>query len=157
MQIKQTIQALRKAITPQRAAKLKYIWEAFSIGILGLNSFILLYLHEDNNESIKYVICAGAFAYALIIAVQSIVYRTHPQKMTIVLRTKQIFRLIYTAVNLTAIMLDVLLVVEQPNPERELVYYGWLFIWAVLWGTNFLWMKRIFAKLRELKIHDRNL
>ena len=113
--------------------------------------------HLNNNESIKYVICAGAFAYALIIAVQSIVYRTHPQKMTIVLRTKQIFRLIYTAVNLTAIMLDVLLVVEQPNPERELVYYGWLFIWTVLWGTNFLWMKKIFEKLRVFKIHDRNL
>lgn len=150
MPLKEIIEKLKTKDTPEMRSILRTIWEGFNIGILGLNSFILIYLHEQSNEEIKYVICSAALAYALVFLVETILLRGNPQKLVIVRKTKKIFRLIYTAIYLTVIMLEIIVVSELPDPARIMAYYGAMFIWVAVWGTNCLWLGKLQTRLVRL-------
>ena len=50
-------------LTPEMRRKLRYGWEFLNFGVLGLNSFVLLYLHSAR-RSIQAVICGGMAGYA---------------------------------------------------------------------------------------------
>ena len=127
-------------LTPEMRRKLQYGWEFLNFGVLGLNSFVLLYLHSARS-SIQAVICAGMAGYALVLLLQVLLCRSRPRPRRLALfrLTKKVFRLIYTAIYLTAIMLDIFAVSQRPDAAPLLVYYGVLFCWVILWGTNCFW------------------
>lgn len=58
----------------------------------------------------------------------------------------------HTAFYLTVIMLDVIAVTAQTDygNEKILSYYGFLFIWVGFWGTNFLWLRKITKRIKEV-------
>lgn len=128
-------------------------WDALNIGVISVNSFILLLYKNTNKTGMEYVICAGAIIYILVLLTQTILFRKSPvKKHELIYQTKNIFRLIYTALYLTVIMLDVITVTAQKDQgnERILSYYGFLFIWASLWGTNWLWIGKIKKKIKQI-------
>lgn len=143
------LQKIKKFYWSYRAPLL-LIWDIFMFSVVGLNSFILLIHRNREHQGLIYVICAGAAAYLLVLIVQTCFLLNHEKRHKILLVTKKIFRLIYTAIYLTAIMLDVLVLVEIPGTEITLAYNGILFIWVSLWGTNFLWIDQIAKSLRIL-------
>lgn len=130
--------------------QLLLLWDVFAFSVIGLNSYILLLHRHGTNHGLKYVICTGAVAYLFVLLMQTIMLRKAPNRRHILLFTKKIFRLIYTAIYLTAIMLDVLAIAGAPGSEWQLAYNGYLFIWVSLWGTNFLWLKQVFQFARKL-------
>lgn len=152
MQLPGVVKRTRNKLSPGQRRILLKSWEGVNIGILNLNSFLLLYYRWGRSHGMKYVICAGAAAYAIIILFQSVFYRKNPRTMQIIHQTKTVFRLIYTAVYLTAIMLDVIAVAQMPGTEWMLVTYGWFFIWISIWGAKCLWLKSI-VKLASRKFH----
>lgn len=130
--------------TSDLQGRFKKICEWISFGVLGLNSFIMLYFHNINSE-IRYVVCAGALGYTVVLSLQTFLFRHCPKhRMYLIRLSKKIFRLIYTAIYLTAIMLNIIAVSQIPNNISSMVYYGWLFIWVAIWGTNCLWKRKAF-------------
>lgn len=136
--------------TPELQTRFKKLWEWISFGVLGLNSFIMLYFHSINSE-IRYVVCAGALGYTVALSFQTFLFRRCPQRrMYLIKLSKKIFRLIYTAIYLTAIMLNIIAVSQTSNNIPGMVYYGWLFVWAAVWGTNCLWRRKALQIVRLL-------
>lgn len=129
--------------------ELLLLWDIFMFSVVGLNSFILLLHRHREHSSLKYVICAGAVAYLFVLLFQTIYLRQKANRRHIFLTTKRIFRLIYTAIYLTAIMLDILAIAEMPGKEYQISYNGFLFIWVALWGTNFLWLGQLYQLLKK--------
>ena len=123
--------------------------DIFMFSVIGLNSFILLLHRHREHSGLKYVICAGAVAYLFVLTFQTIFLRKNTNRRHILIFTKKVFRIIYTAIYLTAIMLDVLVIAEIPGKEWQIAYNGFLFIWVALWGTNFLWIKQIYQFLKK--------
>ena len=84
-------------------------------------------------------------------SLQSISYRHTPERRMQVLKfTKKVFRLIYTAVYLTSIMMNIIVASETANHVLPMVYYGWIFIWTTLWGTNCLWIHKAISIVSRL-------
>ena len=134
--------------TPRTQARFKKIREWISFGVLGLNSFIMLYFHNINGE-IRYVVCAGALEYTLVLSLQTFLFRHCPKRRRRLIKlNNKIFRLIYTAIYLAAIMLNIIAASQNSNNILSMVYYGWLFVWAIIWGTNCLWGKMLIQKLK---------
>lgn len=128
---------------------LHMLWDGFSIGVLGLNSFILLYYRYGQHNGMDYVIISGAVGYAAILFAQSIWLRAKPSKRhKTAHRIKSVFRLIYTAMYLTAIMLEVIEIsaAKAPGYEQHLIFYGIVFLGVGLWGTNCLWLGKVLTR-----------
>lgn len=131
---------------------LRLAWDVLNLGVIGLNSFILLYFKCGYGDGMNQVVCFGGTAYAFVLLVQTLFLRKMPEKrQKAVYQTKKIFRLIYTALYLTVIMLNVISVTEVSTEGQEVLlsYYGVLFIWVSLWGTNCLWLRRAAGKAAE--------
>lgn len=119
------------------------IREWLNYGVLGLNNFILLYYRNEQGGGFQKVVLTGAVSYAAVLSLQSISYRHTPERRMQVLKfTKKVFRLIYTAVYLTSIMMNIIVASETSNHVLPMVCYGWMFIWTTLWGTNCLWIHK---------------
>lgn len=145
------LEGVQKRLTPETRRKFQYGWEILNFGILGLNSFVLLYLHSARS-SIQAVICVGMAGYALVMLLQAVLCRRRPRprRLELFRLTKRVFRLVYTAIYLTAIMLDVFAVSRQPDAAPMLACYGALFGWVVLWGTNCFWGAALWRRVRPL-------
>lgn len=141
----------KRRLTPEVRRTFQYGWEALNFGVLGLNSFVMLYLHTAR-ASIRAVICAGIAGYALVFPLQAILCRRRPRSRRLerFRLTKKVFRLVYTAIYLTAIMLDILAVPRRPDAVPLLVYYSVLAVWVILWGTNCFWGIRLWRRLRPV-------
>ena len=136
------------------------VWEWFSFGVLGLNSFIMLY-YRSTQGAIQYVVCAGAVGYALVLFFQTVLYRHSPdQGMRILKVTRKVFRLIYTAIYLTSIMMNIIVASQMSNGVPLMIYYGWSFIWVTIWGTNCLWggnaYRFLMSYIRRIKSNPKN-
>lgn len=126
------------------------VWEWFSVVVLGLNSFILLY-HRSTREAIQYIVCAGATGYFLVVVFQTILYRHQPEsRMRILKLSQKAFRLIYTAIYLTSVMLNILTLSQVPDRMNLMAYYGLTFVWIAAWGTNCFWLNRLTQVLKRL-------
>lgn len=131
------------------SGRLRVLWDGFSIGVLGLNSFILLYYRYGQHNGMDYVIISGAVGYAAILFAQAIWLRAKPSKRhKTAHRIKSVFRLIYTAMYLTAIMLEVIesSAAKAPGYEKHLMFYGIVFLGVGLWGTNCLWLGKVLTR-----------
>ncbi|HJD20344.1 MAG TPA: hypothetical protein H9915_00835 [Candidatus Gemmiger faecigallinarum] len=109
---------------------MKLAWQGLSIGVIGLNSYLML-LNRTANIGLKKVVWFGLFAYTAAFCILTFWLRREPgRRQHIALRIKAAFRLLYTALYLTAVMLDVLAITAQPDVGDRwmLVYYGCLFL-----------------------------
>lgn len=131
------------------------LWDVFMFAVVGLNSFILLLHRHGTNLGLRYVICTGTVAYLFVLAIQTVMLRKAANRRSILFFTKKIFRLIYTAIYLTAIMIDIISLGGAPGTEWQMSYNGFLFIWTVLWGTNFLWIRQVYLFIRKRLCADR--
>ena len=113
------LKRVQTRLTPEIRRKLQYGWEFLNFGVLGLNSFVLLYLHSARS-SIQAVICAGMAGYALVMLLQALLCRSRPRprRLELFRLTKKVFRLVYTAIYLTAIMLDIFAVKQNRHPPQ---------------------------------------
>lgn len=143
--------SVKSKISSKALRYMNSVWEAVTIGVTSLYSFVSLYFRQKNHVGIRYVTATAAIAYIMILLAQAIALRTSPQKLPAVHLTKKVFRLIYTAIYLTSIMLDILRVADTPKPEYALSYYGFLFIWVALWGTNCLWLKKLVNTIKDIR------
>ena len=125
------------------------LWDVFMFAVVGLNSFILLLRKHGTDHGLNVVIFTGTAAYLVILTVQTVLLRRAPNRRPVLHFTKKIFRLIYTALYLTAIMMDILALGGAPGTELQMSYNGFLFIWVSLWGTNFLWIRQVFLFVRK--------
>lgn len=134
---------------------LRNIWQAVSIGVIGLNSYLLLLNRCTDHPSMQKVVYSGTAAYAVVFLFQTLRLRCMPTRRHRVARqTRTVFRLVYTVLYLTAIMLDVMNVIDSTSPDRtqHLVYYGWNFIAMGVWGTCCLWGPGALARLRRMLV-----
>lgn len=53
--------------------------------------------------------------------------------------------MIYTALYLTSLMIDIITVSSEPDSEWRMVWYGLSFLYVCAWGTNFLWLGKLRA------------
>lgn len=139
---------LRWAQPRQRALRLA--WQGFGIGVIGLNSYLML-LNRTTDIGLKKVVLFGLLAYAAVFCFLTVWLRREPhRRRRIAQQIKTLFRLIYTALYLTTVMLDVLAITARPDGGGRwmLVYYGWLFLGMGVWGTNCLWGPRAFEWLK---------
>ena len=144
------LESLPDRLLPAVRNKIRRVWEWLSFGVLGLNSFIMLYYRSAHGD-IQYVVCAGAAGYALVLLFQSVLHRHCPQRrIQIIKLSRKVFRLIYTAVYLTSIMLNIIAASQLPDKVPLMVYYGWLFVWAAIWGTNCFWGKKAYMIARSI-------
>ena len=145
------LKRVQSRLTPEMRRKFQYGWEFLNFGVLGLNSFVLLYLHSARS-SIQAVVCAGMAGYALVLLLQIFLCRSrpHPRRLELFRRTKKVFRLLYTAIYLTAIMLDIFAVSQRPDAAPLLACYGVLFCWVILWGTNCFWGIALWRRVRPV-------
>ena len=142
------LKRVQTRLTPEIRRKLQYGWEFLNFGVLGLNSFVLLYLHSARS-SIQAVICAGMAGYALVMLLQALLCRSRPRprRLELFRLTKKVFRLVYTAIYLTAIMLDIFLAAHRPDAAPLLVFHCMSFVWVALWGTNGFWGLRLWRRV----------
>ena len=145
------LKRVHSRLTPEMRWKLQHGWEFLNFGVLGLNSFVLLYLHSVRS-SIQAVVCAGMAGYALVLLLQILLCRSRPRprRLGLFRLTKKVFRLVYTAIYLTAIMLDIFAVSQRPDAAPLLAYYGALLGWVVLWGTNCFWGITLWQRIRPV-------
>ena len=145
------LKRVQTRLTPEMRRKLQYGWELLNFGVLGLNSFVLLYLHSARS-SIQAVICAGMVGYVLVLLLQILLCRNRPhsRRLELFQLTKKMFRLVYTAIYLTATMLDILAVSRRPDAAPLLACYGLLFGWIILWGTNGFWGITLWQRVRPV-------
>ena len=144
--ITRLIQGSKRLFRPYRTVLL-LIWDIFIFAVVGLNSFILLIYRNQEHFELKYVICAGAAAYFFVLLIQTCCLLNHEKRHKTLVTTKKVFRLIYTAIYLTSILLDVISLAEKAGSELILAYDGILFIWVSLWGTNCLWINQVLGWL----------
>lgn len=136
-----------------RAGVLQALWQGFSIGVIGFNSYLMLLSRCAANRGLKHVVCAGITAYAAVFLFQAVRLRRAPARLRRVAgQTRVVFRLVYTALSLTAILLDVLALLRRPGPvdPLRLALYGWNFGFMTLWGTFCLWGPPALARVRGL-------
>ena len=131
------------------------LWDVFMFAVVGLNSFILLLHRHGTDLGLRYVICASTVAYLFVLAIQTIMLRKAANRRPILLFTKKIFRLIYTAIYLTAIMMDILSLGGAPETGGQMSYNVFLFIWTALWGSNFLWIRQMYLFIQKRLCADR--
>lgn len=144
-------QRIQRRLTPAARRMLRYGWEALNFGILGPAGFVMLYLHSARS-SIQAVVGAGMAGYALALPLQAVLCRGYSRlrRLERLRRTKTVFRLIYTAIYLTAILLDILTVSREPGAGPLLACRSVLFGWVCLWGTNGLWGNRLWRRIRPV-------
>lgn len=130
------------------------IWDIFMFAVVGLNSFILLLHRSRANQSFSYVVCAGAALYFFVLLGQTILLLRRDDRHERLVATKRVLRLVYTAIYLTSIMLEVIPLSEISGNEPIIAYKGFLFFWAALWGTNFLWLGQVCRRLRAVFAAD---
>ena len=134
------LQRLRRGIERYQAP-LILVRDMFLFSVVGLNSFIMLLRRSGIDRGLKHVVCVGTVAYFVVLIYQAVFLIRYKRLHRTLPHVRRIFRLLYTALYLTATMMDILLLESRPENRPLFVYHGVLFIWTALWGTNVLWGK----------------
>lgn len=143
------VRRARAWLTPARCHRLLSVWDGCNIGVLGLSSYLLLYLRGTADPGLKHVICWGAVGYILTLAVQAAVLRGCTGRLQAMRTTRTVFRLLYTALYLTALMIDIFALSGQPDTAGQMTWQGALCLWACIWGTRCLWLGRAVGAVRR--------
>lgn len=151
MDVVQAISDAFARISSETRVKARRAWQAFNLGVLSLNSFIMLQ-YATTVRGLAYTVSAAAIGYVVVLLIQSIVLRKRPDKIESMLITRKVFRLLYTALYLTSIMLQVIAASGTADPVGTYRYCGVAFFWVLIWGTNVLWGRPVwgFVKRRFL-------
>lgn len=135
-----TINEKRKEFVQSEFYKITSNWLQFSL--IGIISYISLYFRAEHISGVGMVIIFGGVSYTLVYAVEMMRIREIEQKRKNIIFVKLIFRLVYTAIYLTVIIIDIIKLAGDSN-KWALMINGLLFIWVLIWGTRDFWINRI--------------
>ncbi|MCM1991429.1 hypothetical protein [Oceanirhabdus seepicola] len=125
------------------------LWDILIICIIGLNSFILLYLRNQEHSDMYRVIYAFLNAYIVVFVTEIIVllfFRRNVDLRNVLYFTRKIFRLIYTAVYLTIIMITLIHIEDYATPDQMqnvMIYNSVMFVGISINGTSCIWGKKL--------------
>lgn len=126
---------------------------AISIGVFGLNSFILLLLKNPSDKSMVYVICVASIAYIITLFAEFISYRKKTEQRTkIIARTRLIFRWIYVAINLTIIIINMIHAGWNGSvnfTDNKLIYRMIMFVFIALTIPRDMFMRKVLAWAKQ--------
>jgi hypothetical protein len=127
------------------------LWDLLYIGVIGLNSYILLIYNNRQEPELIYVICAAAAIYVVTLILLLIKLRRHKRRREILYSIRKIFRIIYTAVYLTIIMLHIIRMGSFETISNEqriaLIYNISMFFIIAAIGTSSFWLKKVIKKV----------
>ena len=104
--------------------KYKVLWDIFSIGIVGLNSFILLVSKLINhNKPLIHVDISFTILYALTLLIETIVFKGKRNHK--VDRTLLILKGIYILIYLTVIMISILNCFDEDGRISKAATFGY--------------------------------
>ncbi|MBK1810026.1 hypothetical protein JHL18_05130 [Clostridium sp. YIM B02505] len=131
----------------RKSKSIRALWDFIYIGVIGLNSYIWLFHNNRNEPKMKYVIVGMAIVYVVTSFLLSVMFRGDKLRRQKIYLVRKIFRLIYTAVYLTIIMLHLInlgLFDTIPDGKVELLIYNIvMFIVIAITGTISLWWKKV--------------
>lgn len=132
------------------------LWDFLYIVIIELNSYILLIYNNRQESKMIYVICAMAAAYVTILLTIFIKFEKGNQRRKVLYFTRKIFRIIYTVVYLTIIMLHLIRMgpFEAISNEEKIaiIYNIVMFVLILMIGTISFWWKKALNMILKLNI-----
>lgn len=135
--------------------RLIFIWDILYVGVIGVNSFILLVLNNRNEHKLIYVICAMAVLYITVLLTILIKFRKSKQLRKILYSARKIFRIIYTAIYLTIIMLHLIRLglfnTIQDEDKLNVTYNIISFIFILIVGSSSFWWKKAVNLLNRVR------
>ncbi|NRT80719.1 uncharacterized membrane protein (DUF485 family) [Clostridium beijerinckii] len=127
--------------------KVLILWDILYVGVIGLNSYILLIYTNSNEHKMMYVMCAMAFAYTVVLTTVFVKLRKNKRMRKVLYSVKKIFRVIYTLTYLTIIILHLIrlgLFESISNIQNiDVIYNIVMFLIITLLGALSLWWKKI--------------
>lgn len=142
--------------------KLIFLWDVVFIGIVGMNSFIILFHHNWNNEissmhidPMTKVIGAATLSYLIIFIVQVTILmrkKIYATRRAMLYTTRKVFRLVYTLVCLVIIMIKQieLGIFDSENlPPAVVVQSAAMFMGTLILGTTSLWSGKLFLLAKK--------
>ena len=127
--------------------KVLILWDILYVGVIGLNSYILLIYKNFIEHKMMYVLCAMAFAYTVVLTTVFVKLRKNKRMRKVLYSVKKIFRVIYTLTYLTIIILHLIrlgLFKSISNIQNiDVIYNIVMFLIITLLGALSLWWKKI--------------
>ncbi len=127
---------------------LKNIWDFIVIGIIGLNTFILLISKASIDEELKIVVVCFTFFYVLFLLLTLFVKK---QKRPIVVKKlRRFFKIIYVLLYLVVIHLQLIKVIQDnyiTNKPQHILYYIIMIIGVLLIIPSKITIEKLWKKI----------
>lgn len=127
--------------------KVLILWDILYVGVIGLNSYILLIYTNTNEHKMMYVMCAMAFAYTMVLTTIFVKFKKDKRMRKSLYSAKKIFRVIYMLTYLTIITLHLIrlgLFKSILNIQSmDVIYNIVMFFIITILGALSLWWKKI--------------
>lgn len=127
--------------------KVLILWDILYVGVIGLNSYILLIYTNTNEHKMMYVMCAMAFAYTMVLTTILVKFKKDKRMRKSLYSAKKIFRVIYMLTYLTIITLHLIrlgLFKSILNIQSmDVIYNIVMFFIITILGALSLWWKKI--------------
>lgn len=127
--------------------KVLILWDILYVGVIGLNSYILLIYTNTNEHKMMYVMCAMAFAYTMVLTTIFVKFKKDKRMRKSLYSAKKIFRVIYMLTYLTIITLHLIrlgLFKSILNIQSmDVIYNIAMFFIITILGALSLWWKKI--------------
>lgn len=131
------------------------LFDILYIGVIGLNSYILLIHKNQNEEKLIYVICAAAFSYVLTLIILLIKLRKKKKLRETLYLTRKIFKVIYTILYLTIIMIHLIRLSsleEVSNGQMIVIIYNIvMFIIILLINIISFWWRKVLNMILKVR------
>lgn len=86
--------------------KYRIIWDIFSIGIVGLNSFLLLMSKVIDQKPLLIVVCVFTFLYVVTLLIESFIFKGKRNEK--IDKTLIVLKVMYILIYLTVIMISII-------------------------------------------------
>ncbi|MEK3697934.1 MULTISPECIES: hypothetical protein [unclassified Paenibacillus] len=141
--------------------KYLFLWDITYIGIIGMNSFIILFHHNWNKDMdlgytdpLTKVIGAATLSYLLTFIFQVMILRKkniYAARRTMLYTTRKVFRLIYMTVCLVIIMIKQInmgIFDSVPVPQSAVFQSATMFMGTLIIGTSCLWSGKLWRLIK---------
>ena len=111
------------------------------LSLISIASYFLLLFRTAHITGLGNVIIFGILFYTVVYVIEFTRNRGETKKRRILL-VKRVFGLIYTAIYLAAIMIEIIHCCTA-NDNLRLTLQSLLFVWVALWGTRDFWIQKL--------------
>lgn len=93
-------------------------WSIVSMMVLAINSYVLMLYRNRENQSITYIVVVMILLYLIVMPLLTCRLKQHPKRQRILGRVNKGFRVFYTGISLTAVILN--MIAASPVVEESL-------------------------------------